>query len=74
MLGSLFFLIYINDLIDSLHCDVKLFADDISLFTLVHNEIVSTQFMNQDLEKLYYGQGNRKCISMQAFQCRPFNE
>ena len=36
--GPLFFLIYINDLCDDLNCDVKLFADDTSLFTMVFNE------------------------------------
>ena len=32
VLGPLFFLIYINDLCDDLSCDVKLFADDTSIF------------------------------------------
>ena len=50
VLGLLFFLIYINDLTDNRHCDIKLFADDTSLFTLVHNEIASAQDMNNDLE------------------------
>ena len=30
--GPLFFLVYINDLTDNLKCNVKLFADDTSLF------------------------------------------
>ncbi len=34
VLGPLFFLIYINDLVDGVTCDVKLFADDTSLFQL----------------------------------------
>ena len=35
VLGSLFFLVYINDLADNLASDVRLFPDDISLFTVV---------------------------------------
>ena len=34
LLGPLFFLVYINDLVDNLHSDIKLFADDTSLFLL----------------------------------------
>ena len=37
ILGPLFFLVYINNLTDNLKCNVKLFADDTSLFTIVHN-------------------------------------
>ena len=43
VLGPLFFLIYINDLCDDLSCDVKLFADDASLSTMVFNENISAQ-------------------------------
>ena len=37
---------------DDLNCDVKLFADDISLFTLVSNENISAQNLNNDLRKI----------------------
>ena len=46
------FLIYINDLCDDLNCDVQLFADDTSLFTLVFNENISAQNLNNDLRKI----------------------
>ena len=42
----------INDLTGNFQCDVKLFADDTSLFTVVENETVSAQNMNRDLEKI----------------------
>ena len=35
VLGPLFFLIYINDLCDNLNSDVRLFADDTSLFSVI---------------------------------------
>ena len=37
VLGPLFFLIYINDLPQGLTSDVKLFADDTSLFAIVNS-------------------------------------
>ena len=52
VLGPLLFLIHINHLTNNLQCDVKLFADDTSLFTVAENETVSAQNMNRDLEKI----------------------
>ena len=37
ILGPLFFLIYINDLSDGLTSNPKLFSDDTSLFSAIHN-------------------------------------
>ena len=34
VLGPLFFLVYINDLVENINSDVKLFAEDTSLFLL----------------------------------------
>ena len=50
MLGPLFFLVYIHDLADGLVSDVKLFADDTSLFSVVYDEQVSTDILNADLK------------------------
>ena len=38
ILGPLLFLIYINDLLDGLKSNAKLFADDTSLFTIVKDK------------------------------------
>ena len=37
ILGPLLFLVYINDLADGLSSNAKLFADDASLFSVIHN-------------------------------------
>ena len=50
MLGPLFFLVYINDLVDDLSSDAKLFADDTSLFTIVYDENIAAEQLNNDLK------------------------
>ena len=52
VLGPLFFLVYINDLCDILNYDVKLFADDTSLFSVVEIKGVSAEKLNRDLERI----------------------
>ena len=37
ILGPLLFLVYINDLADGLSSNAKLFADDASLFSVIHD-------------------------------------
>ena len=52
ILGPLFFLIYINDLSDDIVSTVKLFADDTSLFSVVHNSNITAKELNKDLQKI----------------------
>ena len=52
VLGSLFFLIYINDLPLGLLTNVKLFGDDTFLFSVVNNASVSASRLNNDLVKI----------------------
>ena len=49
ILGPLLFLIYINDLADGLSSNAKLFADDTSLFSVVHNANTTPKELNNDL-------------------------
>ena len=49
ILGSLLFLIYINDLADGLSSNTKLFADDTSLFSVIHDSVITASELNSDL-------------------------
>ena len=46
------FLIYVNNLSDGLKSECKIFADDTSLFSVVHNIKTSASDLNEELEKI----------------------
>ena len=46
------FLIYINDLADVLSSNTKLFADDTSLFSVIHDSVITTLELNSDLSRI----------------------
>ena len=52
VLGPLLFLIYINDIVENGNCDIKLFADDTSLFQVVRGEARTALELNRDLEHI----------------------
>ena len=52
ILGHLLFLIYINNFPNGLQSNPKLFADDTSLFSTVHDITTSTVSLNNDLTKI----------------------
>ena len=47
------FLIYINDLSEGLSTNAKLFADDTSLFSVIHDSQTSANVLNKDLEMIH---------------------
>ena len=51
VLGPFLFLIYVNDIIDGLQCNIKLFADDTSLFVLIdeHDYMQAANNLTADL-------------------------
>ena len=60
VLGPLFFLIYIYDLPDGLKSNVKLFADDTFLFSVVKNKEESASDLSNDLDMISKWTYNRK--------------
>ena len=62
ILRPLFFLIYINDLSDNLITNPKLFADDTSLFSIVHDPNATANDLNNDLAKINDWASNGKWI------------
>ena len=53
IMDPLLFLIYINDLPNDLKSNVKLFADDTSLFTVVKNKNEYANVLNNNLQAIY---------------------
>ena len=53
ILGSLLLSVYIHDLADDLSSNIKLFADDTSLFSVVQDVNASAREINDDLKKIY---------------------
>ena len=51
VLGPYLFLLYINDIVDNISGNIRLFADDTSLFTVVENAD-STKILNEDIYKI----------------------
>ena len=50
VLGPLLFLVYINDIVDDIQCNIKLFADDTSLYVIIDDPGFSSNMLNGDLE------------------------
>ena len=50
--GLFFFQIYINDLTTALKSNVKLFADDTSLFSKVSDPLETANILNKDTDKI----------------------
>ena len=52
ILGPLLFLIFINDIVNDIGSNIRLFADDISLYIIVDNPQTSADTLNANLEKV----------------------
>ena len=65
VLGPLFFLIYINDLELNIKSQIRFFADDTMLFSIVKNPNTSANDLNQDLETI------RQWANQWKLECNP---
>ena len=69
--GPLLFLIYINDLSDHLTSNEKLFRDDASLFSVVHDVNTSAKELNEYLKKLIIRLSDGNWISILSRANKP---
>jgi hypothetical protein len=53
ILGSLFFIIFINDIVIDIQSTIKLFADDTSLYLIIDNPQTTADILNRDLYKIH---------------------
>ena len=52
ILGPLLFLLYINDIVEDIGSNIRLFADDTSLYIIVENPATAALCLNTDLGKI----------------------
>ena len=52
---------YINDLVDNISSEAKLFADETSLFTVVYDVDIAADKLNRDLDVISSGPTSGRC-------------
>ena len=79
VLGPLLFLVYINDLERNIKSNIKFFADDTMLFSIVKNPQISANELNRDLDgirmwahqwKLEFNPDLTKQVTEVLFSCK----
>ena len=52
LLCPLLFLAYINDNVENLNCNIRLFADEASFFSILNDATQTTFMISEDLDKI----------------------
>ena len=55
ILGPPLFLLHINDIVNNIESNIRLFANDISLFIIVDNPTTAALCLNSDLKNSHVG-------------------
>ena len=58
ILGPLLFLIFINDIVNNIQSNIRLFADDTSLYIIVENPNTAALTLNSDLGTIHHWADN----------------
>ena len=53
ILGPLFFLVFINDIVVEVNCSIKLFADDTTIYVIIENVTAAGELLNLNLDKVH---------------------
>ena len=62
---------HIDDLVDNINSEAKLFADDTSLFTVVYDVDIATDKLNKDLDVISNWPTNGRCSLILTKANRP---
>ena len=66
--GSILFLFYVNDILDTVNTNVKMFADDTKIFRILKNKS-DCEILQADLDNLSEW-SNRWCLTFNTSKCK----